>query len=173
MIAKILGKIGLPVLVQFIGKALTDMNNDTARRAGSLLGEVDTAIRQQQISLDELREANRHVEKSLEIEAGMDDKTLQTIHQTIREELNSGDRFVRFWRPAFGYSVALAWLLNMFTICFVVLADNPRAPEIITALVETTSLWGIALGVLGISVVKSGQEKVRLPGAAGKILTKL
>ena len=173
MIAKLLGKIGLPILVKFIGRALSGMNNDLARQAGNMLGEVDTAIQKQQISLDELKEANRHVEKSLEIEAEVDDKTLSTIHQTIRQELASGDRFVRFWRPAFGYSVALAWLMNMFTICYVVLSDNQRAPEIILAMVETTSLWGIALGVLGISVVKSNSEKTRKPDLVSKVVNKL
>ncbi len=173
MMAKLLGKIGLPILVKFIGRALSGMNNNLARQAGTMLGEVDTAVQKQQISLDELKEANRHVEKSLEIEAEVDDKTLSTIHQTIRQELASGDRFVRFWRPAFGYSVALAWLMNMFTICYVVLSDNQRAPEIIMAMVETTSLWGIALGVLGISVVKSSSEKTKKPDLVSKVINKL
>ena len=67
-------------------------------------------------------------------------------------------RFERFWRPAFGYAVSLTWVLHMVTICYVVWSDNPRAPEIIMALVETTSLWSVALGVLGISVVQSSRK---------------
>lgn len=35
----------------------------------------------------------------------------------------------------------------------------PGRPEIIAALVETTSLWGIALGVLGLSVVRGTPDK--------------
>ena len=159
MIAKILGKIGLPLLVKYLGKALSGMNCTVAQEAGQMLGSVDDAIQNRKISLEELKEANRHVEKLQEIEAGLDDKTLNTIHQTIRQELSSEDRFVRFWRPAIGYSVALAWLMNMGTICYVVISDNPRAPEIIAALVETTSLWGIALGVLGLSVVRGTPDK--------------
>lgn len=159
MITKILGKIGLPIIVKYLGKALSALNNDSARQAGILLGDVDAAIQNRQITLDELKEANRHLEKSQEIEAELDDKTLNTIHQTIRQEMGAADKFVRFWRPAFGYSVALAWLMNMFTICWVILSGNPKAPEIILSLVETTSLWAVALGVLGVSVVKSGSEK--------------
>lgn len=159
MIAKVLGKIGLPLLIKFVSSSLVSMNSDVAKKAGSALFEVDSAIQKQQISLEQLKEANRHVEKLEEIEAGVDDKTLSTIHQTIRQELNSEDRFVRFWRPAFGYSVAFSWLMNMLTICYVVVSNNPKAPEIIMSLVETTSLWGIALGVLGISVVKSSKDK--------------
>lgn len=65
--------------------------------------------------------------------------------------------FERFWRPVFGYCVSLAWLCHMLTICYVIISDNPKASEIITSLVDTTSLWGVALGVLGVSVVKSNR----------------
>lgn len=159
MITKILSKIGLPFLVKFIGQALGSINNDQAKQASLLLGDVDTAIQQRQISVEELKEANRHMEKSAELEASVDEKTLNTIHQTIRKEMDTGDKFVRFWRPAFGYSMALAWLMNMFTVCYVIMSENPDAAEIILSLAETTPLWGIALGVLGISVVKSTPEK--------------
>lgn len=158
MIARLLGKIGLPLLIKFVSSGLANLNNEAAKKAGSALFDVDSAIQKQQISLDELKEANRHVEKSMELEAEVDEKTLETIHQTIRKELDSEDRFVRFWRPAFGYSVAFSWLMNMLTICYVVVSGNQNVPEIINALVETTSLWGIALGVLGISVVKNNKD---------------
>lgn len=59
------------------------------------------------------------------------------------------------WRPLFGYSVCLTWVLQMSTICWVVWINHPRAEKIIMALVETTSLWSMVLGVMGISVVKS------------------
>lgn len=173
MIAKVLGKIGLPLMVKFIGRALEGIKNESAQKAALMLGDVDTAIQSQQISADELKEANRHVERLQEIEAEMDDKTLQTIHETIRQEMVSPDCFVRFWRPAFGYSVALAWLLMMLTICYAVLRDAEHAVDIIAALVETTSLWGIALGVLGISVVKSNSDKTKKPDLVTKVINKL
>lgn len=69
--------------------------------------------------------------------------------------------FERFWRPVFGYCVSLAWLCHMLTICYVIISDNPKASEIISSLVETTSLWGVALGVLGISVVKSNRVSAK------------
>lgn len=72
-------------------------------------------------------------------------------------------RFERWWRPLFGYAVSLTWVLHMLTLCRVVWEDNPRAPEIIMALVETTSLWSVALGVLGISVVRETPKKTPPP----------
>jgi len=86
-------------------------------------------------------------------------------------ETNAG-RFERLWRPVFGYAVSLTWVLHMLTVCHVVWSDNPRAPEIIMALVETTSLWSVALGVLGISVVRETPKAVRRK-AAGKNKTRI
>lgn len=71
--------------------------------------------------------------------------------------------FERFWRPVFGYAVSLTWVLHMLTICYVVWSNNPRAPEIIMALVETTSLWSMALGVMGISVVQNARKSPPTP----------
>ena len=159
MISKVLGKIGLPILLKFVSSSLGRLDADCAKKAGSALCDVSMAIKNQEISVEQISEVNRHVEKMQEIEGEYDDKTLAQINETIRREIASEDRFVRFWRPAFGYSVALAWLLTMSTICYVVLADYPNASNIIEALVETTSLWSVALGVLGISVVKRSQEK--------------
>lgn len=173
MLTRILGKIGLPVFVKFVSSSLGSINNDLAQKAVRALSDVDTAISSEQISLAELKEANRHLEKSQELENSLDSSTLQLIHETMRGELRSEDRFVRFWRPAFGYSVALSWLLCMLTLCYVIISGNPRAPEIIMALVETTSLWGIALGVLGISVVRNGEGKNNPPrsGILNKLVT--
>lgn len=174
MITKVLSKIGIPILIKYLGQSLTSLESDVAKKAGSALFEVDSAIEQQQISLEALKEANRHAEKNEEIESGLDEKTLANMHETIRQEMNAPNNFIRFWRPAFGYSMALAWLLNMATICYVVIANSERATEIITALADTTSLWGIALGVLGISVVKGGSEKPKTnPELFNKIIHKL
>ena len=155
MLTRILSKIGLPVLVKFVSSSLGSLNNDLAQKAVQALGEVDNAISKEQISLEELKEANRHLEKLQELENSLDASTLQLIHNTIKNELQSEDKFVRFWRPAFGYSVAITWLISMLTICYVIINNSVYAAEILTAMVETTSLWGIALGVLGISVVRS------------------
>lgn len=159
MITKVLGKIGLPILLKFVRSGLSKIDSHTAQEAVSALKEVSTAIEREKISAAEIAEANRHAEKLQEIENEYDVKTLTVINETIRQELVSEDRFVRFWRPAFGYAVAIAWLLNMGTICYVVIADYPNAAEIIMSMVETTSLWSVALGVLGVSVVKRSQEK--------------
>ncbi|MDR1026360.1 MAG: holin family protein [Lactobacillus sp.] len=158
-ITKLLGKIGLPVLIKLVKDSLMSIGSEAASNAVNSLGQVDTAIRSKEISVEQIKEANRHIEKITELETDSDLKVLTAINDTIQKELISGDKFVRFWRPFFGYSVSVAWLFTMLTICYCIIADGEHAPQIIMALVETTSLWGVALGVLGISVVKRSQEK--------------
>lgn len=175
MITKVLGKIGLPILLKFVRSGLSKIDSNAAQNAVSALSEVSTAIKSEKISASALAEANRHAEKLQEIENEYDSQTLAVINETIRQELASEDKFVRFWRPAFGYSVAVAWLLNMGTICYVVIADYPNASEIIMSMVETTSLWSVALGVLGVSVVKRSQEKQSRKGedVLSKVVNKI
>lgn len=67
----------------------------------------------------------------------------------------AGRRNKPLWQSAFGWSVSIAWFMVMSTICWAVISGNPDAPEIIMAMVETSPLWGVALGVLGVAFVKS------------------
>lgn len=159
MLTKILGKIGLPILVKFVSASLQRVNNPAAQKASGALGDVSAAIHNREIHYGDLRSATILLEKSGEFENSFTPAALQTAQDVMKQEFKSEDCFSRFWRPAFGYSVAISWFMSMGTICTVVLSGNPQAPEIIMALVETTSLWGIALGVLGLSVVKTSQEK--------------
>lgn len=175
LITKLLGKLGLPFLINLVKDSLSNMDNDLAKQAGSALGEVNTAIKTQEISLQEVKEANRHIEKIKELQGEYDTTTLTLINTTIQKELLSEDRFVRFWRPFFGYTVSIAWLAMMLTICYCVVSNGEHAANIIMALVETASLWGVALGVLGISVVKSSQEKTphQKQGLVSKVIDKM
>ncbi len=88
-----------------------------------------------------------------------DDKSLELINKNIQTELLSESLFVKFWRPFFGYCVAVAWIMYMTIICYIVLSDKPNAIDLIYAMAETTSLWSMALGVLGISVIKRSSDK--------------
>ena len=129
MLMKLLSQFGLPFLIKMVRSGLEKIGGDTALKATEALSEVSADIEKQKISNAAVSEANRHLEKMQELENELDNNTLNQIHQTIRQELNAEDRFV------------------------------PNAETIINALVETTSLWSVALGVLGIQVVKSTQEK--------------
>ena len=86
-------------------------------------------------------------------------RQLAEINATMRAEAASGDRYVRCWRPTFGYAVALTWTATMVAVSWLIIAEPAQAPAVIAALVNTSPIWGIALSVLGVSVVKRSQDK--------------
>ncbi len=91
--------------------------------------------------------------------AGEETKQLRIVNETMRREAASNDKFVSRWRPFFGYAVAVAWIVTFFAIAWAIVATPKDAPEIIAAVISTAPIWGIALGVLGISVVKRSHDK--------------
>ncbi len=90
-------------------------------------------------------------------------RQLAEINATMRAEAASDDGYVRCWRPTFGYAVALTWTTTMLAVSWAVIADPAQAPAIIAALVNTSPIWGIALGVLGVAVVKRSHDKTLRP----------
>ncbi|KIL97494.1 hypothetical protein CCC_00555 [Paramagnetospirillum magnetotacticum MS-1] len=86
-------------------------------------------------------------------------RQLAEINATMRAEAASEDNYVRRWRPTFGYAVALTWTATMGAVSWAIITEPAQAPSIIAALVNTSPIWGIALGVLGVAVVKRSQDK--------------
>ncbi|MCK5295496.1 MAG: ribokinase [Alphaproteobacteria bacterium] len=159
MITAILAQIGLPLLVKAIGGALGKIDNPIAKTAVKALEDVNKAVSSNDITPEEIREANRHTEKMKELDGEASMETLRQINETFRAETRSDDAFVRRWRPTFGYAVAIAWVATMGAASYSVIATPDKAPAIISALVNTAPIWGVALGVLGVSVVKRSHDK--------------
>jgi hypothetical protein len=86
-------------------------------------------------------------------------RQLAEINATMRAEVAAQDAYVRRWRPTFGYAVALTWSLTMAAVSWAIVDQPGQAPAIIAALVNTSPIWGIALTVLGVSVVKRSHDK--------------
>jgi hypothetical protein len=102
--------------------------------------------------------------------------SIQAVNETMRNEANSFDAFVRRWRPFYGYAIAISWFIQMlgFTIAFVYIAIS--APNQLANTVQQFALlsgsliglWGIALAVLGVAVHKRSQDKQLSTGETPK-----
>lgn len=107
---------------------------------------------------------------------------LQTVNDTMRVEISSGDPFVRRWRPFYGYCVAISWLVQMMGFTFVFGYTAIEKPDNLMLVIQQfailsgslISLWAIALAVLGVSVHKRSQDKQQpIEDKAKGILAKL
>ncbi|HSV28514.1 MAG TPA: 3TM-type holin [Candidatus Omnitrophota bacterium] len=164
MIPAILASVGLPLLVKAVEGALSGLDHPAAKAASGALKQVGAAIGAKEIPPEQVAEAHRHLERMTELDSAEARAAIEQINGTMRVEAASEDWYVRRWRPTFGYSVAATWVATMGAVSWAIVAEPTQAPTIIAALVNTSPIWGIALGVLGISVVKRSQDKARLAG---------
>jgi hypothetical protein len=159
MLSALLAKIGLPVLVQVVAQALSSIDNPVARTAKDALKDVEKALENGGISSEQIAEAHRHTEEILRLQLEETSATLSFINETIRKEVDSGDKYVRRMRPTFGYLMAFTWAAQMFGVAYVIVFDTERAPYILNAMGSLGAIWGVGLSVLGIYVYKRSEDK--------------
>lgn len=162
----LLAEIGLPFLVRAVGGALGLIDNPVAKAASEALDKAGAAMSGGDIKPEQIAEANRHIERMAAIESEEARTALRQVNRTMRAEVRSDDAYVRRWRPTFGYAVALTWTAQTAALVWAVVATPASAGPIIAAMSGLSVMWGIALSVLGVSVVKRSRDKAAAAGLA-------
>ena len=155
----LLSKIGLPILIQFVSRALGDIDHPVARNASVALGDVENALSGGAISAEQLAEANRHLEAMAEMKAEEYEHSLTEINESLRAEILSEDKYVRRMRPTFGYLMALTWGVQMFGIAYIIVAKTESAAVVLESMASLSTIWAVGLSVLGIYVFKRSEDK--------------
>lgn len=109
-------------------------------------------------------------ENLLKMRLSAETNKLQIVNDTYREEIKQEDKYVKRWRPTFGYALILTWVMTWSGILYSIIFNVKEAPIIINSLVGTTMLWGVALSVLGIAVHNRSKDKQLLAGIEPKSL---
>lgn len=162
MVANVFAQVGIPILVEAMGETLKRLDNPIAKGAGEALSKVDDAIRRGQISPEQVKEANRHIEKLSELESAERKTSLSQINESLRAEVASSDKYVRRMRPTFGYLIAVTWAAQMLALAWVIVFETEKAGLVINAMESLGTIWAVGLSVLGIYVYKRSEDK-KLP----------
>jgi hypothetical protein len=93
-----------------------------------------------------------------------DTRTLEAVNATMRAEYSSSDNYTRRWRPTMGYAVTITWSLQMSSLSWVIFTSPGAAAAVINAMAQLTALWGVALSILGVAVVKRSEDKQTAAG---------
>lgn len=160
MLPALLAQIGLPVLIKSVSSALEKMSSPVAKTAAEALKQVDSAVARGAITLDQVKEANRHLEKMAELDSDEFKTLINEVNQSLRVEISSTDNYVRRMRPTFGYIMAGTWAAQMLAIAFVILDAPEKAGNVINAMSNLSTIWTVGLSVLGIYVYKRSKEKI-------------
>jgi len=155
MLETILGRLGLPFLTTLISKILGKIDNDIAQDAAKILNEVEAEIVKGAITVDQMKEANRHIEDMAMIDAA----ALEEVNRSLRAEIASQDPYVRRMRPTFGYLMAFTWAAQMFAVAYIMVFQTDQASMVIAAIESLSAIWAVGLSVLGIYVYKRSEDK--------------
>lgn len=166
MIPALLASVGLPILVRLARGALSRIDNPVARAAADALGETDAAIASRAITSEQVQEANETVRALAQEEGENFRAAIRQVNATFRREIASDDAYVRRWRPTFGYAVAITWTVQVGGLVYAIVEYPAHAGEIIGAMASLSVIWGVALSVLGVNVVKRSRDKEVAAGAA-------
>lgn len=150
---------GLPLIVDVLGGALGKINNPAAQAAAKALSETADALLTGAISPEAQAEANRHLERMAELEQKGEEIALTQVNESLRAEVASNDAYVRRMRPTFGYLVAITWSLQMIAVAYVIVFKTETASVVVDAVESMSTIWSVALSVLGLYVYRRSDEK--------------
>lgn len=164
MLPTLLASIGLPMLLKFVQSGLASMKNPVAQAAAQAITDFQNENDSGNISGDDLKEANRHIEALANLESEEIKTAIAQVNESLRAEVASEDKYVRRMRPTFGYIMAITWAAQMLALAWTILADPAHSGDVINAMSSLSTIWSVGLAVLGVYVYKRSEEK----GARGK-----
>ena len=88
-----------------------------------------------------------------------DQAIIEAVNRTIQTESRSEDPYVRRWRPTFGYVVAATWAQQTAALAWAIVVTPEYIAETLDGIAQLSVMWGVALSVLGIGVVKRSHDK--------------
>lgn len=159
MVEAVLSKFGLPVLLSVASGVLSSLDNAQAKEAAQMIDKVDEALKSGQITLEQVTEANRHIEETMRMQIEEARNTLREVNESMRIEGGSSDAYVRRMRPTFGYMMAFTWAAQMLAIAYVIVFNTDKAGVVIGAMNSLSMIWTVGLSVLGVYVYKRSEEK--------------
>lgn len=159
MLETLLAKIGLPLLISFVSESLKSISSPVAQSASKALEQVDEALKAGQISTEEIKEANRHIETLAQLQSEEIRSNIEEVNKSLRAEIASQDKYIRRMRPTFGYIMAVSWAAQTLGIAYIIIFDTQRAGYMLNAMSSLSAIWAVGLSVLGIYVYKRSEDK--------------
>ncbi len=165
LLGQIIAAVGLPVLIDIIGRALGSVDHPSAKTASEALGTLKGTLTGGGLTPEQVAEANRHAEKLAETDYKEYEATLSEINQSLRAEVTSSDPYVRRMRPTFGYLMAFSWAAQMLGLAYIVVFETEKSAAVLEGMAALSTMWAVGLSVLGIYIYKRSDEKKVTPGS--------
>ena len=159
MLPALIAQIGIPALLDLIGKGLDKVDNPAIKQAAGAIKDASRTLGTGGVPIEQLVEANRHIEVLAAQENLREATQLTQINESLRAEVSSNDWYVRRMRPTFGYLMAITWACQMLALAYAIVFAPETASLIMQSMESLGLIWSVGLSVLGIYVYKRSEEK--------------
>lgn len=159
MLGHLIALIGLPVLIDIIGRALSGVKHPAAKSASDALDNLGGLLTGGAIPPEQIAQANTHAQQIAQNDYLAYESTLREVNETYRAELSSDDKYVRRMRPTFGYLLAFSWAAQMLGLAYIIVFDTEKSVHVLSSMEALSAIWAMGLSVLGIYVYKRSEEK--------------
>lgn len=166
LVPRLVAQLGLPLLLEALLPSVRSLPQARGAEAGEALARLGEDLSARPLDRQASAEVHRHLEQGLALRLAHEGAALEEVNRSLRTEAVSGDAYVRRWRPTFGYAVAIAWSIQMLALSWTIAVSPAAATDLLSNLGGLGFLWGVALSVLGVNVVKRSQDKAVAFGAA-------
>lgn len=160
MPTQIIAQLAVPALIEAFKTGLEKIDHPAARGAVDALATLQNAVTSGGITPENLAAANAHIERMADIAGTRDAAIIAQTNESLRTEVASTDWYVRRMRPTFGYMMAATWGAQMFALAYIIVTDPGQANVVLNAVESLSTLWVVALSVMGIYVYQRSAEKI-------------
>lgn len=165
MLGHLIALIGLPVLIDIIGRALYGVKHPAAKSASEALGNLGGVLTGGTIPPEQIAQANSNAQQIAQNDYLAYESTLREVNETYRTELSSDDKYVRRMRPTFGYLLAFSWAAQMLGLAYIIVFETEKSVGVLSSMEALSAIWAMGLSVLGVYVYKRSEEKKISSGA--------
>lgn len=160
MTTQIMAGLAVPALIETLKKGLEKINHPAAKGAADAISTLQNAVISGGVTPENLGAVNAHIEHMTTIAATRDAAIIAQTNESLRAEIASTDAYVRRMRPTFGYMMAATWGAQMFALAYLIVTDPTRVSVVLNAVESLSTLWVVALSVMGIYVYQRSAEKI-------------
>lgn len=178
MPTQILAQLAVPALIDAIKTSLSTLDHPAAKGAVDAIATLQNEVKSGHITPDQVTAAHAHIEHMANLSTTRDTNMITQTNESLRTEIASTDAYVRRMRPTFGYMMAATWGAQMFALAYLIITDPAHVSDVLDAVESLSTLWVVALSVMGIYVYQRSAEKKasvtnaqKLIGGPEKLLT--
>lgn len=143
------------------------VDNNPEAIANAVRNDPEAAVRLREAELEHAAEMQRLLLQGEAQRLQAETQQMISVNKTMQAELQADGLFKSAWRPAIGWVMAVAFALVAASMCYTLVLDPSRPPEVMDGVITLIIAMG---GVLGVNIHSRSRDKqIALTGKTSRL----